>query len=264
MASALMRAPLPVVKCETADLHVPADAEIVLEGEITLGEVRDEGPFGEHTGYLGGLRIPRPVINVRCVTHREKPILQGAYEGMPPNEDHMLSFINLSAIALKAFEDAGFIGVKSVNFPPGADPWLSAIISLEKKYEGHGIDASRLLLSSKFASFIKHVVIVDDDIDIFDLEKVLWAVNTRFQARRAIITHSERGSSLDPSLPEGWGGITDKMVIDATWPLTPEFPARPEWRGSRHPPTLTPSEALLDHVRRRWQEYGLQGLEEGT
>ncbi len=262
MAGALMKAPLQVVKCETVDLDVPADAEIVLEGEIALGELRDEGPFGEHTGYFGGLSVPRPVINVRCITHREKPIFQGTYEGLPPNEDHMLSFVNLSALALKAFEDAGFIGVKAVNFPPGADPWLSAIVSIEKKYEGHAIDASRLLLSTKLASFLKHVVIVDDDVDIFDLENVLWAVNTRFQARRAIITHSERGSLLDPSSPHGWGGITDKMVIDATWPMTPDFPPRPEWGGLRHPPTLTPSKALLDRVRRRWKEYGLGGAEE--
>lgn len=257
MAGALKGAPLELVKCETVDLGVPVDAEIVIEGEVPVGERRDEGPFGEHPGYFGGSRVPRPVINVKCITHRENPIFQGTYEGMPPNEDHMITFVNHSALAWKIFEDIGFVGIKGINFPPGADPWLSAIIGIEKRYEGHGIDASRALLASKVGSFLKHVVVVDEDIDIFDLGNVLWAINTRFQARRAIITHLEHGSMLDPSKPLEWGGVTDRMVIDATWPMTYEFPPRAEWGGLRHPPTLKPSQSLLDQVRKRWKEYGI-------
>ena len=257
VAGALRKAPLELVKCETNDLYVPADAEIVIEGEILAGERRDEGPFGEHTGYFGGSCSPRPVLAVKCVTQRLKPIFQGTYEGMPPNEDHVLTSINSSALALKAFEDMGFIGVKSIYFPPGADPWLSAIISIEKKYEGHGLDASRILFASKAGSFVKHVIIVDEDIDVFDLENVLWAVNTRFQARRTVITHLEHGSMLDPSKPLDWGGVTDRMVIDATWPMTHEFPPRSEWSGLCHPPTIEPSQELLDRVRKRWKEFGI-------
>jgi 2,5-furandicarboxylate decarboxylase 1 len=134
---------------------------------------------------------------------------------------------------------------------------LSAIISIEKRYEAHGIDATRVLLGSKIGSFVKHVVVVDEDIDIFDLENVLWAINTRFQARRTIITHLEHGSMLDPSKPLEWGGITDRMVIDATWPMTFEFPPRAEWGGLSHPPILKPSQVLLDQVRRRWDDYGI-------
>ncbi len=257
ITGALQQAPLELVKCETADLYVPANAEIVIEGEVPPALRREEGPFGEHPGYFGGAVVPRPVINVKCITHRQDPIFQGTYEGMPPNEDHMITFVNQSALAWKMFEDIGFVGVKGVNFPPGADPWLSAIISIEKRYEGQGIDASRALLASKVGSFLKHVVVVDEDIDLFDLENVLWAINTRFQASRAIITRFEHGSMLDPSKPVEWGGVTDRMVIDATWPMTHEFPPRPEWGGLRHPPALKPSEDLLDQVRRRWGEYGL-------
>jgi UbiD family decarboxylase len=255
IAGALKKAPLEVVKCETNDLYVPAHAEIVIEGEMPIRERKDEGPFGEHTGYFGGARVPRPVINVKCITHRENPIFQGTYEGMPPNEDHMITSVNSSALALKAFEEMGFIGIKAINFPPGADPWLSAIISIEKKYEGHGIDASRVLFACKAGSFVKHIIVVDEDIDVFDLENVLWAVNTRFQARRAVITHLEHGSMLDPSKPLEWGGVTDRMVIDATWPMTHEFPPRQEWSGLSHPPTLMPSQELIERVRRRWKEY---------
>ncbi len=255
IAGALKKAPLEVVKCETNDLYVPAHAEIVIEGEMPVRERKDEGPFGEHTGYFGGSRLPRPVINVKCIMHKQNPIFQGTYEGMPPNEDHMLTSVNSSALALKAFEEIGFIGIKDIYFPTGADPWLSAIISIEKKYEGHGIDASRVLFACKAGSFVKHVIVVDEDIDVFDLENVLWAVNTRFQARRAVITHLEHGSMLDPSKPLEWGGITDRMVIDATWPMTHEFPPRKEWLGLSHPPTLKPSQELLERVRKRWKKY---------
>jgi UbiD family decarboxylase len=258
MAGALKKAPLELVKCETSDLYVPSGAEIVVEGEVPAGERRDEGPFGEHTGYFGGARVPRPVINVKCITYRHDPIFQGTYEGMPPNEDHMITFVNHSALAWKTFEEMGFVGIRGIHFPPGADPWLSAIISIEKKYEGQGIDASRVLFASKIGAFVKHIIVVDEDIDIFDLENVLWAVNTRFQARRAIITHLEHGSMLDPSKPLEWGGVTDRMVIDATWPLTHEFPPREEWGGLKHAPTLEPSQDLLDLVRRRWKEYGIR------
>jgi UbiD family decarboxylase len=256
MAGALKKAPLELVKCETNDLYVPADAEIVIEGEVPIGERREEGQFGEHTGYFGGSRVPRPVVNVKCITHRENPIFQGTYEGMPPNEDHMITYVNHSALAWKTFEEMGFVGLKGIYFPPGADPWLSAIISIEKKYEGHGIDASRILFASKVGAFVKHIIVVDDDIDIYDLENVLWAINTRFLARRAIITQFEHGSMLDPSKPLEWGMVTERMVIDATWPMTHEFPSRAEWGGLRHPPTLKPSQGLLDRVRNRWREYG--------
>lgn len=257
-AGGLRENPLKVVKCETSDILVPADAEIVIEGEIPVDEKRDEGPFGEHPGYFGGGRVPRPIINVHCVTHRSDPIFQGTYEGMPPNEDHVITSINQAVLAWKAFEDIGFYGINGIHFPPGADPWLSAIISIEKRYEGQGIDASRILLGCKAGSFVKHVVIVDEDIDIFNLEQVLWAINTRFQAGRMIVTHSEHGSTLDPSKPLSWGGVTDRMVIDATWPMTHDFPPRTEWGGMRHPPVLKPSTPLLEKVINRWDEYGIE------
>jgi 3-polyprenyl-4-hydroxybenzoate decarboxylase len=170
----------------------------------------------------------------------------------------VITSINQAALAWKAFEDIGFYGIKGIHFPPGADPWLSAIISIEKKYEGQGIDASRILLGCKTGFFVKHVVIVDEDIDVFDLEQVLWAINTRFQAGRVIVTHFEHGSMLDPSKPLSWGGVTDRMVIDATWPMTHDFPPRVEWGGMRHPPVLKPSKALLEKVIKRWDEYGIE------
>jgi len=104
----------------------------------------------------------------------------------------------------------------------------------------------------------KHVIVVDDDVNIYDFNEVLWAINTRLQASRQIyITRNESGSRLDPSVPFDWLGITDKMIVDATWPMTPDFPAREEWGGSIHPPEVKIGDELKKFVEKRWSEYGI-------
>lgn len=258
MAGALKGEPLEVVKCQTVDLEVPATAEIVLEGEIPAFERMNEGPYGEHTGYYGGGITPRPFMNVRCITHRNNPILQGLYEGKPIAEEHQLSTVIRDAMVLRVLEDVGFPGIRGVHHPTGGNPAFSAVISMKKSYEGQPLDAARILLGAKEGATVKTVIIVDDDIDIYNLEDVWFAVNARVQASRGIsITRGNRGSFLDPSVPPEWHGISDKMVIDATWPMTPDFPARAEWNGLRHPPEALPPQEVMKLVEKRWVEYGI-------
>lgn len=258
MAGSLRGKPMELVKCETVDLEVPAYSEIVLEGEIPPGEKRPEGPFGEHTGYFGAGVRPLPIVKVKCITHRNNPVFRSSVLGRPIDEEHRITSINCATHALAMYETAGFMGVTQVNFPAGGDPWFAAIIAVKKTYPSHALDAGRLLLSSKVGKFVKHVIVVDDDIDVYNLDNVLWALNCRFQAGRdGYITHRESGSRLDPSVVHDWLGITDKEIFDATWATTPDFPPREDWGGERHPPEVRPSEELRNRIEKRWKEYGI-------
>jgi UbiD family decarboxylase len=258
MAGALRGQPFELVKAETVDLEVPAHSQIVLEGEIPPFERKAEGPFGEHTGYYGGGIVALPIVKVKCVTHRNNPIFRGTAMGRPVTEESRITSVNLAAHAMALYRSVGFPGVCAVNFPAGGDPWFCAIISLTKTYPSHGLDAARLLLSTKVGKFAKLVIVVDDDIDVYNFDQVLWAVNIRFQAGRDIsLTRGESGSRLDPSVPHEHIGFTDKMIMDATWPSTPDFQPRQEWEGNTHPPEVTTSPELEDLIERRWKEYGI-------
>ncbi|MBW1801681.1 MAG: UbiD family decarboxylase [Deltaproteobacteria bacterium] len=257
MAGALRERPIELVKCETLDLEVPAHCEIVLEGEIPPDEQRQEGPFAEHSGYYAtGIRTS-PIMRIHCVTYRNNPILRGSPLGMPITEHHRLSGLAWTTQAMAVFKAAGFPGVTAVHCPPGGDPELTIIVAIRKNYASQGIDAGRLLLSSK-GKQTKHVIVVDEDINVFDLNEVLWAINTRTQASRAVhIFRNESGSRVDPSVPCDSLGITDKMIIDATWPTTPDYPPRDDWEGQNRPLLVKTSEALEKQMENRWLEYGI-------
>jgi 4-hydroxy-3-polyprenylbenzoate decarboxylase len=258
MAGALRGKPVETVKCETIDLEVPAHSEIILEGEVSLTDFRREGPFGEHTGFYGGGIRELPTIKVNCITHRDNPIFRGTAVGVPVTEQTRLSGFVWATCTWNMYRDARFPGVTAINCPAGADPEYSSIVAIKKTYPSQALDAGRLYLSSKVGKQMKHVIVVDDDIDVFDLNQVLWAINTRLQAGRDIyITHNESGSPLDPSVPQEAAGLTDKMILDATWKTTYQFPPRPEWDGKVYPPLVVSSPQLLDFVNRRWQEYGI-------
>jgi UbiD family decarboxylase len=259
MAGALRQTPLGVVKGETVDLDVPAHSEIVLEGEIPPFERLEEGPFGEHTGFYGGGRTRKTLIRVKCITHRKEPIFRGSLEGTPVVEDHRVTSINHSALALRLFEEVGIPGVRSVNFPACGDPWLSAIISVKKNYHGQSLDAAKVLMGSKIGRFIKHVFVVDDDVNPFNLEEVFYAINTRFQAGKdLVVTRNESGSLLDPSVPFEQKGVTDKMILDATWSMTYEHKPREEWGGLTHPPMVKVSERIKEMIEKRWESYRIE------
>ena len=258
MAGALRGRPMEMVKCETCDLEVPSHTEIILEGQTLASDKRPEGPFGEHTGYYGAGIRPLPVVKFNCVTYRNNPILRGTTAGIPITEESQITSVMLATHAIAMYQSSGFPGVTAVSCPAGGDPWFSAIIAIIKSYPSQGLDAARMLLSSKVGKFTKHVIVVDNDINIFDLNQVLWAINTRLQAGRQVyITHNESGSRLDPSVREDMIGITDKMIMDATWTTTPEFPPRKDWGGESHPPKVETSKEMQEFIAKRWKEYGI-------
>lgn len=246
-----------LVKCETTDLEVPASAEIVIEGEILPHERRIEGPFGEWMGHYGGKARPRPVMSVRCMTHRNNPIFRGTLEGKPVNEDHICTSVGLSALAYNYLtETLGMIGIRGVHFPAVSGGWGMAIVSLNQHYPAHSRTVAHALLGSKMGAILKNVIIVDEDIDPYNLDEVWWSMVSRLQASRGMtILKRGKGAFMDPSQLSELQGFSDTLMIEAVKPY--EWQPRSEWGDERFPPTAYPSKEIMEAVERRWNEFGI-------
>jgi len=251
LAGALREEPLELVKCKTVNLEVPANAEIVIEGMVSPTERHLEGPFGEWAGYhAGGVRL-RPLLTVTAITHRSQPILRGCLLGKPVTEDQFLYTIGIMAEALRMFESHGPEGVLSVNCPPEGVALASAIVQVQPRYVGHSLNAGRTLISSRVGSHLKTVVLVDDDIDPFDLGQVWWAINTRVQGSRDIeVFRFSAEPRSDPSVPRQNAEFGDKIIIDATKKL--DHPYNPMY-GSHWAPVCVPEPEVMDLVELRWR-----------
>ncbi|WP_035100811.1 UbiD family decarboxylase [Aneurinibacillus terranovensis] len=214
IAGSLRGEPLEVVRCETVDIDVPAFAEIVLEGKI-LPHVREpEGPFGEFPKYYGP-RSNKEVVQITAVTHRNNPIF---YTIVPAGYEHLLlGGIPREASLFQTIRQT-VPSVKAVHMSPGGTCRYHAIVSIKKRNEGEAKNAIIAAFANSFD--IKHVVVVDEEVDIFNMEEVEWAIATRFQAEKdLVLVHSSQGSKLDPSTEEGVGS---KMGLDCTVPLNSE------------------------------------------
>lgn len=214
IAGALRGEPLEVVRCETVDIDVPASAEIVLEGKI-LPHVREpEGPFGEFPKYYGP-RSDKEIVQITAVTHRNHPIF---YTIVPAGYEHLLlGGIPREASLFQTIRQT-VPTVKAVHMSVGGTCRYHAIVSIKKRNEGEAKNAILAALSNSFD--IKHVVVVDDEVDIFNMEEVEWAIATRFQAERdLVVVHGAQSSKLDPSTDDGVGS---KMGLDCTVPLHSE------------------------------------------
>jgi 2,5-furandicarboxylate decarboxylase 1 len=223
IAGALHGAPLRVVKCLTSDVRVPADAEIVIEGRILLDDREMEGPFGEFPKYYSSAE-KREVIQVDAVTHRHDPI----YHTIVPAEmEHLLLGAIPREATLLAHLQRSFPGVLDVHLSVGGTCRYHLYVKLKKQREG---EAKNVILGAFAGHYdVKHVVVVDDDVDVHDPKQVEWAIATRFQADRDLVVISgAQGSILDPSTTIAFGdaeipphlqGISAKMGLDATRPL---------------------------------------------
>ena len=208
--SALRGEPLELVKCHSVDLEIPAYAEMVLEGVLVPNRREIEGPFGELMGYYGEV-APNPVMEVRTIMHRNNPIFQHAF---PCREEHLANGLIREVELYAALKNT--VDVKDVNITIGGGCRLHAIVSINKQKAGDGKSA---ILASLGAFYdIKHVVIVDEDIDIYDPSSVELALASRVQASQdVVIIPGALGSGLEASHVAR--GVTDKMGIDATKPL---------------------------------------------
>jgi UbiD family decarboxylase len=245
IAGGLAGAPIDVVKCRTIDLEVPALAEIVLEGELTLpAKTGDEGPFGEFCGYTTA-RVPNErMMTIKAVTHRKNPIYHNIWLGKPPHEHLYVDALTYAVAAYQELKPA-YPALKKAYAPPWGVS-IVLILQLEKRLMRSGI-VNNILASSLYtrSGKWKHVIVVDEDINIEDANEVLWALTTRFQpATDMFVIPRSITSSLEPSAAAD--GLTSKLMLDLT--------IKENFRGEVAEPTDTMRQAVLQ----RWKEYGFK------
>jgi 2,5-furandicarboxylate decarboxylase 1 len=211
VAGALLRRPVELVKCKTIDVEVPATAEVVLEGEILADVHEDEGPYGEYTGYSTD-RSTRNVFVVKTITSRCKPIFHDIIPGY--SAEHLLLGRSAKEAHVHMRLKEMVPNLKALNFPKSGTHF-HGYMSMKKTAEGQARHALMLLLG--LDPYLKLVVAVDEDVNVFDEEEVLWALATRFQADTDMFTVPQVFCNrLDPSSRDG---MSAKLALDATAPL---------------------------------------------
>lgn len=214
VANALMDGSLCLVRCEHVDAYAPAEAELILEGKISATKEAVEGPFVDITGTYD-IERKQPVVEIVGVMRRNDYVYQAI---LPSAAEHRLLMGLPREVLIWESVSRVVPKVNAVNLSMGGSGWLHAIISIEKQLEGDGKNA--LLAAFAAHPSLKHVVVVDSDIDIYNISDVEWAIATRFQASEdLIIIRNVRGSTLDSSANQETG-LTTKMGVDATRPLT--------------------------------------------
>ncbi len=238
----LLQEPLRLVPSETYGdkLMVPADAEIIIEGEILPNLREPEGPFGEFTGYYGPQRWS-PVVKIKAITHRKNPIYLNVLCGHPDT-----SIVGGIAKEACFYEELKRLmpGIQAVHLPISGCCRFHAYISIKQRFNGEAKMAG--LAALPHHDIVKHIVVVDEDIDPFNEKEVLWAIATRVQADKdvTIIPHC-RGGLLDPSCTIE--GIGTKMIIDATKPMT-----RPYEEKISVPKEVMDRIQLKDYLGKDW------------
>ena len=223
LAGGLRGEAVEVVRAETVDLMVPATAEIVIEGYIQPKTREVEGPFGEVGGYSTP-KFPKPVIEVTAITHRKNPIFHAALTGMPTTENHILRQIPMEATYYWELKNR-HPGVTAVHFPAAGAILFLVVIAMKQTY----LYEARNAIASMFATRRnKIIIVVDDDVDIYDMEKVMWAVATRSRPEEDVVIFPRLSTSgMDPSAfrLEGTDSFWNSgLGIDATKPFGQPFP----------------------------------------
>lgn len=223
VAGALEGRAIEVVKCKTVDVYVPEDTEVVIEGYFS-GEQRQEGPFVEFTGYQTPI-IQSPVFHVTAIPHRASPVLHGVFAGKPPCETDTLWRELEEAEAFDVLRRR-FPLLTALHRPPSLARDFIGVLQINPKRLRQGIVMTLLLATAAVMPRLKYIICVDDDIDIYSLTEVMWAVATRCDPKDDIQTvNGTMTSWLDPSS----GGLTGKVFFDATKKqgfrgLIPEYP----------------------------------------
>ncbi len=247
LAGFIRRRPVELVKCETVDLEVPANAEIVLEGYVDPDDLRTEGPFGDHTGFYS-LADRYPAFHVTCITHRRDPIYQTIIVGRPPQEDCWMGKA-IERLVLPIMRKQ-LPEVVDINMPFEGVFHNLIIVSIKKSYPGHARKIMNAIWGLGQAMLSKCIVVVDDDTDVQDVGEVAWKVLNNIDPERDIQFVRGPIDVLDHAsrLP----GYGSKMGIDATRKWPEEGFARP-W-----PNEIKMSREMVELVSRRWHEYGIE------
>ncbi|MCS5592053.1 MAG: 4-hydroxy-3-polyprenylbenzoate decarboxylase [Gammaproteobacteria bacterium] len=236
-----------VCKCLGNDLQVPENAEIILEGVIHPGEVAEEGPYGDHTGYYNEVET-FPVFTVEKITHRNNPIYHSTYTGKPIDEPAVLG-VALNEVFVPLLQQQ-FSEIVDFYLPPEACSYRMAIVSMKKQYPGH---AKRVMMGvwSFLRQFMytKFVIVVDDDINIRDWKEVIWALSTRVDpSRDTSLIDNTPIDYLDFASPVS--GLGSKMGIDATNKHPGETDR--EWGDP-----IVMSDEIIAKIDSIWSELGI-------
>lgn len=242
----LRKWPLEIVKSKTNDIYVPANAEFILEGYVDVyEELKEEGPFGDHTGYYS-LKDKYPVFHLTCITHKKNPVYSTTIVGKPPMEDCYLGkateriFLPLLKFQIPEIID--------INFPLEGVFHNCIIVSIKKRYPGHAKKVMSALWGMGQMMYTKMIIVVDGNINPQDLSTVAWKVFNNIDAKRDVVIVEGPLDALDhaSNLPH----YGHKMGIDATkkWPT--EGHTR-EW-----PNDIEMTDDIKELVSRRWKEYG--------
>lgn len=253
--------PLELVKAETVDLEVPATAEIVIEGEVSPTETEWEGPFGEFTGYRASPRDRRPVYKVTAITHRNNPVLTASCMGVPIDESDVVISITGSAEVFEELQRAA-IPVIAVNRPPECIGHLF-IVSINVKTANLPNMVERVsscIWGSEYGTGAPYIIVVEDDIDVYDIWQVLHALSTKCHPWRGIHkVENAVGHALMPfsSRPERLMRKGSKASFDCTWPLDwdPSIAVPPRASFDK----IFPRE-IQEHVLKNWKNYGYKKL----
>jgi 4-hydroxy-3-polyprenylbenzoate decarboxylase len=235
-----------LVPAKSVDLLVPAQAEIVLEGYVTPGEERMEGPFGDHTGYYS-MPDPYPVFHVTTVTHRRSPIYPTTFVGRPPKEDYWMGkvtervFLPLIKLMLPEIVD--------INMPAEGIFHNLVLVSIKKEYPGQARKVMMGLWGLGLMSLAKTIVVVDDFVNVQNPSEVAWRVANNLDPGRDLVVVEGPLDDLDVASPTAKFG--SKLGIDATR----KGPGEGYHRG--WPPDIEMSSEIKALVDSRWSEYGL-------
>lgn len=246
-AGLLRGAKTEVTQCLNSDLQIPAHSEIIIEGVIHPGEMADEGPFGDHTGYYN--EVDRfPVLTVTAITHRDNPIYHSTYTGRPPDEPAILG-LALNEVFVPLLQKT-FPEISDFYLPPEGCSYRLAVVTIKKQYPGH---AKRVMMGvwSFLRQFMytKFVVVTDDDVDARNWEDVIWAMTTRMDpARDTVIVENTPIDYLDFASPVS--GLGSKIGFDATnkWPGE----TTREW-GT----TIEMDKAVVEKIDSLWDSLGI-------
>jgi UbiD family decarboxylase len=253
VAGGLTGEPVPIVKCKSVDLEVPANAEIVIEGFIPIDQLEREGPFGEYTGYTGQ-GVENLFFNVTAITHRKKPIWNTYISQFPPSESSLITCLGMENSYKKFLKsDLGLHNLVDVAFHNESGGRQFLVIALKKPSQTEAWTALNGAVAL-MAAWGKIIVVVDEDIDPRDMDSVIWALCFRMQPDRDIRITQGKQTALDPSAVSqeslralGHEPLTSAIMINAT-------------RKWDYPPISLPKKEYMERAKQIWEEEGLPRL----
>jgi 4-hydroxy-3-polyprenylbenzoate decarboxylase len=255
LAGMLMGEPVELVKCETCDLEVPATAEFIIEGEVIPNVMIEEAPFGEYTGYRTSPREPRTVYRIKCITHRNKPIMMMTNPGVPTDENQLLRSFSLGLEMHKLLESQGIPITGAFMLPESTHHMV--VVGVRPAYSNIASQIANLIYGSKLSPWCHMVIVVDEETDIYNKDDVIHALSTKCHPARGIqIYENHVGTPLNPyaSPEERRMSRGAKVLFDCTFPL--------DWPKSDLPikvafNTMYPEE-IQEKVLANWKNYGYE------